>query len=134
MMADTGTSLNMLPDEDFYKIYDMFFKDTFRCRELANTLTSCDCTSEQHNSIPDINFDLGEETYTIPRDQWFERSGNQCVIKFMHGPAKDYWILGLNFFTNYYTVFDYENQAIGFAPSINQGQAVEMSFVNWATG
>lgn len=52
----------------------------------------------------------------------------------MHGPAKDYWILGLNFFTNYYTVFDYEEQRIGFAPSINFGKKVEMSFVNWATG
>ena len=52
----------------------------------------------------------------------------------MHGPAKDYWILGLNFFTNYYTVFDYENKSIGFAKSVNFLKPVEMSFVNWATG
>jgi len=52
----------------------------------------------------------------------------------MHGPNKDYWILGLNFFTNYYTVFDYENLSIGFAPSVNFLKPVEMSFVNWATG
>lgn len=52
----------------------------------------------------------------------------------MHGPSKEYWILGLNFFTNYYTVFDYANKAIGFAPSVNFLKPVEMSFVNWATG
>jgi len=52
----------------------------------------------------------------------------------MHGPAKDFWILGLNFFTNYYTVFDYENNRIGFAESILMGTKQSSSFINWATG
>ena len=52
----------------------------------------------------------------------------------MHGPHKDYWILGLNFFENYYTVFDYDNMQIGFADSINMGKYVSNSFINWATG
>lgn len=134
IMADTGTSLNMIPDVDYYKIFDRFIKDKFRCQVLPNTLHSCDCTKTQHESIPDISFSINSETYTIPRDKWFERSGNgQCVIKFMHGPHKDYWILGLNFFENYYTVFDYENMQIGFAESINMGKSVSSSFINWAT-
>ena len=49
----------------------------------------------------------------------------------MHAPNRPYWILGLNFFQNYYTVFDYENNAIGFAPSINMGQPSSKSFLNW---
>jgi hypothetical protein len=134
VMADTGTSLNMIPDTDYYKIYDKFFKGKFKCRKLPNTLHSCDCTKSQQESIPDISFDIGEETYTIPRDKWFERSGNQCVIKFMHGPRKGYWILGLNFFENYYTVFDYETMSIGFAESIRKGVPTTKSFINWATG
>ena len=28
------------------------------------------------------------------------------------------WILGLNFFENYYTVFDQERSQVGFAPAI----------------
>jgi len=53
----------------------------------------------------------------------------------MHGPHKDYWILGLNFFENYYTVFDYENMMIGFADSINYGKALKAaSFIDWAVG
>jgi spore coat protein CotF len=29
IMADTGTSLNMIPDTDFFKIFDLFIKDKF---------------------------------------------------------------------------------------------------------
>lgn len=135
VMADTGTSLNMIPDADYNLIFDKFIKDKFSCRVLPNTLHSCDCTVSQQQAVPDIQFDIGSETYSIPRDKWFERSANQCVIKFMHGPHKDYWILGLNFFENYYTVFDYENMQIGFADSINMGKKLSPnSFINWATG
>lgn len=49
----------------------------------------------------------------------------------MHGPHKPYWILGLNFFTNYYTVFDYKNKQIGFAESINLDEPPNKGFINW---
>jgi len=52
----------------------------------------------------------------------------------MHSPSKGYWILGLNFFTNYYAVFDYENMRIGFAESIKFGKAQSRTFIDWATG
>ena len=55
VMADTGTSLNMIPDRDFNIILNTFFTN-FECSLLANTLTTCTCTDEQHKSIPDINF------------------------------------------------------------------------------
>ena len=134
MMADTGTSLNMLPEDDFQQIYDHFFKDKFKCHVLPNTLVSCDCTEEEHQSIPDLTFKIEGDEYVIPRDQWFERSGQTCIIKFMHGPAKQYWILGLNFFNNYYSVFDYEGMKIGFAKSKNFGEETSSSFISWATG
>ena len=118
IMADTGTSLNMIPDEDYYRIFNYYFGG-MRCTKLPNTLDSCECTEEQHQAIPDISFKIHGDSYSIPRDKWVERGSGQCVVKFMHGPHKDYWILGLNFFENYYTVFDYENQSIGFADSIN---------------
>lgn len=52
----------------------------------------------------------------------------------MHGPRKHYWILGLNFFENYYTVFDYENLAIGFADSIHKGEKSDKGFMDWSLG
>ena len=82
--------------------------------------------------MPDINFKIGNNDFVIPRDMWYERGGNQCVVKFMHSPGKEYWILGLNFFNNYYTVFDYEQMAIGFAESVNFRGAQSKSFITWA--
>lgn len=133
VMADSGTSLNLMPEHDYKKIYNHFFKGKFECKKLKNTLTMCDCTKEQHEAIPDIHFTLDGTEYKIDRDQWFERAPryNKCVIKLMHGPNKPYWILGLNFFTNYYTVFDYKNKQIGFAESINMGKPMNKGFINW---
>lgn len=45
MMADSGTSLNMLPSSDFYAIKEAFLSD-LECEVLPNTLTSCGCTDE----------------------------------------------------------------------------------------
>jgi len=46
IMADTGTSLNMIPDRDYYEIFDHFIKGKMECTVLANSLHSCDCTEE----------------------------------------------------------------------------------------
>lgn len=130
-MADSGTSLNMMPDEDFNQIYKRFFDGKFDCHESPTTLMVCKCNQKSHESIPDLEFLIGGKPYKINRDQWFERSGETCVIKFMHAPGRKMWILGLNFFTNYYTVFDYENKRIGFAESILAGGQPAKSFMRW---
>lgn len=130
-MADSGTSLNMIPDEDFNQIFNHFFKDKFECHESPTTLTICKCSESQHRQIPDLEFTIGGHQYKINRDQWFERAEDTCVIKFMHAPGRNMWILGLNFFTNYYTVFDYENMKIGFAESILAGGKPSRSFMRW---
>lgn len=99
----------MIPDEDFYKIKEMFFKDK-SCHVLPNTLTACDCTQEEHEAIPEISFKVGDDEYMFNRDMWYERKDNICVIKFMHAPGRTEWILGVNFFQNYYAVMDYKTQ------------------------
>jgi hypothetical protein len=40
-------------------------------------------------------------------------------MKIMHHPSLPFYIMGLNFFHQYYTIFDQENKRLGFAPSIH---------------
>ena len=46
IMADTGTSLNMIPDSDFNFIKKHFIDGKMTCQQLPNTLLSCNCTPE----------------------------------------------------------------------------------------
>lgn len=105
-----------------------------QCHKLPNTLDSCECTEAEYAKIPDITFKVEDDTYLIKREQWVERGQGQCVIKFMHGPTSEYWILGLNFFLNYYAVFDYENERLGFAESIVMNKKKSSHFIDWAIG
>jgi len=131
VMADTGTSMNLIPDEDFNPIMQKFvYSQGMNCWKMQNTLTACGCTEEQHEKVPDINFELDGQQMVIPRDMWFEKSGDTCVAKFMHHPGRNEWILGLNFFNNYYTVFDYGENSIGFAKSKNFGRKAKNGFVS----
>jgi len=131
MMADSGTSLNMIPDDDFNAIRDTFFKDS-HCYVLKNSLTACDCTKEEHEAVPAITFKIEGDEYRIDRDMWYERKDSTCVIKFMHAPGRSEWILGVNFFQSYYAVMDYSKNRIGFAKSINFGKAGSRHFIDWA--
>ena len=56
-------------------------------------------------------------SYTLPRESYVRRHKNGLYsVNIMSGNS---WILGLNFFSNYYTVFDMENQRIGLGLSRN---------------
>jgi hypothetical protein len=129
-MADTGTSLIMLPDVDYFAIKERFVYDK-ECHTMQNTLVACTCTKESHAKTPDIKFDMDGETFVINRDMWYQRRGNTCVIKFMHAPGRKHWILGVNFFNNYYAVMNYETRQIGFAKS-KVFAVTSQKFIDWA--
>ena len=49
VMADTGTSMNMIPDEDFNPIMQKYvYSQGMKCWVMENSLTACGCTEEQH--------------------------------------------------------------------------------------
>ena len=48
-----------------------------------------------------------------------EQYGTECQLKIQKHSQIKFYILGLNFLQNYYTIFDQENMRIGFSLSIH---------------
>ena len=66
---------------------------------------------------------MGNYTYEIPEDSYVMwAGGDEVIFMIMTMPDSswdiDFWILGLNFFHNYYSVFDMDQGKVGFAPSV----------------
>jgi len=74
------------------------------------------------SSMPTISFTIGGNAFSLTPSQYVEvYSGNICVTPFIPadftGPSnKPLWILGDAFLSFYYSVYDYGNNRIGFAP------------------
>jgi hypothetical protein len=70
------------------------------------------------DQIPDIVFTIGGQEYTIPGSKTIIQAQSICLFAFMGmdfpepGPQ---WILGDVFMREYYTVFNYVDETIGFA-------------------
>ena len=98
------------------------------CEEGA--LPVCFCSESQfETSFPDLNFTIGGVNYYVPREQYVMQSTylyqDICIVGMMSSPLFDIWILGLNFYKNYYTVFDQENLRVGFALSRDASEKVQ---------
>jgi hypothetical protein len=67
--------------------------------------------------IPFISFNIaGREFPLVDLDLVRQYQGtNRCVGVIMQRPNLPYWVLGVVFMSQYYTVFDVANARVGFA-------------------
>jgi hypothetical protein len=113
-IVDSGTSLITGPTEDIRKI----------ANEIGATPTitgqyTIDCNLVE--DLPEITWMIDGKNYVVPGKDLVLQTSGMCIFAMMGmdfpapGPQ---WILGDVFMRKYYTVFDYENEQIGFAKAL----------------
>lgn len=74
-----------------------------------------------------MSFKIGEVVYTIPPASYIGYDSGICTLKIMtNARDKHFLTLGLNFFENYYTVFDLGNKRIGLQSSRNTRNELDL--------
>jgi cathepsin D len=108
--VDTGTSLITGPTTDIHRLVDRIGLEK-------------DCSN--YDDLPDISFVVNGRHFTLHPDDYVlamkskETGGKTCALGFMPldvpPPRGPLWIFGDLFIRKYYTVFDRDNNRVGFA-------------------
>eukprot|EP01126_Amoeba_proteus_P012809 TRINITY_DN1530_c0_g1_i1.p1 TRINITY_DN1530_c0_g1~~TRINITY_DN1530_c0_g1_i1.p1 ORF type:complete len:369 (+),score=75.64 TRINITY_DN1530_c0_g1_i1:69-1175(+) len=102
-IVDTGTSLLVLPT------------DAFNTMNSAIGTVASDCSNI--NSLPtiDFSFNSGSLTLSLPSSIYVINDPQQgCVLGIQGSDGLPMWILGDTFIRNFYTVFDRDQNQVGF--------------------
>lgn len=109
-IVDSGTSLMTGPKAEVMKL-------AAAMGATANFMGEYTVDCAKVPDLPDVVFTIGGKEYTIPGKDTVIQSGNTCLFAFMalDIPTGPKWILGDVFMRQYYTVFNYVDETVGFA-------------------
>ena len=125
MVVDTGTSLIAMPISALKKFATGLKKSGFNCEYegFYDSFITCKAHFRDISDFPNLEITLGEgdsaANYIIPYDHYlsYDAFAEAYLVGVMSTGENGMYMLGLNFFQNYYSVFDMENERIGFAQS-----------------
>ena len=112
-IVDSGTSLITGPKAEIAEIARSI-------GATANIMGEYTIDCAKVDEIPDVVFTIGGTEYKIPGSKTVIQAQGTCLFAFMgmdFPPPGPQWILGDVFMREYYTVFNYVDQTIGFAPA-----------------
>jgi len=110
-IVDSGTSLMTGPKAEIVKLAESV-------GATANIVGEYTIDCAKVPDLPDVVFTIGGTEYSIPGPKTIIQAQSTCLFAFMAldipapGPQ---WILGDVFMREFYTVFNYHDQTIGFA-------------------
>lgn len=113
-IVDSGTSLMVGPKSEVSKLASAV-------GAKANIMGEYTIDCDKLDSLPDVVFTIDGNDYVVPAKDAVIQAQGTCLFAFMGmdfpagGPN---WILGDVFMRQYYTVFNYEEQTVGFAKAL----------------
>jgi len=116
VVLDTGTSILAGPTEEVKRIAKMVGAKPFPLQPSEYTVPCKDVAK-----LPNIEVTLGGRVFELTPNDYIIKDENVICLFGMTGidipaPEGPLWILGDIFIRKFYTVFDYGNQRLGFAP------------------
>lgn len=112
-IVDSGTSLMVGPKAEITKL-------ALAVGATPNIMGEYTVDCKTLDQLPDIVFAIDGKDYTIAAKDAVIQASGICLFAFIgmdFPPGGPKWILGDVFMRQYYTVFNYEEQTIGFAKS-----------------
>lgn len=114
VILDTGTSILAGPSADVKALASKVGASPFFLNPKEYTIS---CTA---NPGP-ITVTMGGKDFTLESKDYIINAGGLCLFGFtgidVPAPNGPLWIMGDVFIRKYYTVFDYANKRLGFAPA-----------------
>mmetsp|Transcript_14062 Transcript_14062/g.23380 ORF Transcript_14062/g.23380 Transcript_14062/m.23380 type:complete len:383 (+) Transcript_14062:19-1167(+) len=110
-IVDSGTSLLTGPSDTVAAIAEQIGAKEIIAGEY---MVKCD-----YEGLPDFVFTIDGKDYTLSAEDYLIPDGDLCLLGMIGldiaPPTGPLWILGDVFMRKYYTVFDTENERVGFA-------------------
>jgi hypothetical protein len=75
-----------------------------------------------------LTFQIDGHGYVIPKNVWLISIDGNCTLKLNKSSDTHSAYLGLGFFETYYSIFDMEDNRVGFAESINSQLTPSQSY------
>lgn len=120
MLPDTGTSFISLPERTMEHLLSIMHEEfgTEKPKLYPVGLWGARCSRESYEAMPDLTFVLDQTRYTISKKQYMANRNGHCVLQIAPTGNTGKAYLGINFFENYYGIFDMDNKRVGFAESV----------------
>ncbi|CAF1500327.1 unnamed protein product, partial [Didymodactylos carnosus] len=120
-IADTGTSLIVGPYLDVQAL-----NKEIGAVDVGYEYYIVDCHNRSLSSFPIVTFTIGDKTFDLSALQYilffqYVNYPTVCVSAFQASDSY-IWILGDIFLTRFYSVFDIQNNQLGFAKSISYNE------------
>lgn len=120
-ILDLSAACILAPSSD-YQVVTRFFIKNYGCFYDYGTIY-CKCPGDALiGSYPSINFDLGSSVhFPINSDSYLikNETGNICKLLIFQSTG-NFWYFGDIFLKVYYTIFDIDNQRVGFSQAVVQ--------------